>query len=71
MTFAAIVVLTAGVMRIFDAIWMFRYNGALPENLQDALFGRSLNTYGWIYLVVAAVLTASGFSCSTDRSRPR
>lgn len=59
--FAAIVLVTAGVMRVFDAIWMFRYNGALPENLQDAIFGRSLNTYGWIYLVVAAVLILSGF----------
>ncbi|MGE5285626.1 MAG: hypothetical protein ACM3ML_00160 [Micromonosporaceae bacterium] len=57
--FAAIVLFTAGVMRVFDAIWAFRYSGALPNNLEDALFGRSLNTYGWIYIVVAAVLIVS------------
>jgi hypothetical protein len=59
--FAAIVLVTAGIMRLFDAIWAFRYHGALPQNLEDAIFGRSLKTYGWIYLVVAAVLVAAGF----------
>jgi hypothetical protein len=54
--FAAIMLATAGIMRIFDAIWAFRYNGALPSGLQDAIFGHSLNTYGWVYLIVAAVM---------------
>jgi len=58
--FAAIVLITAGIMRIFDAIWAFRYHGALPQDLEDAIFGHSLKTYGWIYLVVAAVLVTSG-----------
>ena len=30
----------------------------LPGNLEGAIFGHSLKTYGWIYLVVAAVLIA-------------
>jgi hypothetical protein len=59
--FAAIALTVGGIMRIFDAIWAFRYNGALPANLEDALFGHSLNTYGWVYLVVAAILLASAF----------
>ena len=59
--FAAIALTVGGIMRIFDAIWAFRYNGALPANLEDALFGRSLNTYGWIYLVVAALLLGCAF----------
>jgi hypothetical protein len=56
LVFAAIVLGVAGIMRIFDAIWVFRYHGVLPENLQGAIFGHSLKTYGWVYLVVAAVL---------------
>ena len=56
-----IVLITAGVMRIFDAIWMFRYHGALPENLQGALFGSTIKTYGWIYLLMAAIFILSGF----------
>jgi hypothetical protein len=57
--FSAIVLGVAGFMRIFDAIWAFRYDGVLPENLEGALFGTSLTTYGWIYLVVGAILILS------------
>ena len=61
LTFAAIVLAVAGVMRIFDAIWAFRHDSALPNGLEDAIFGRSLDTYGWIYLIVAAVLLVSSY----------
>ena len=54
--FAAIVLGVAGIMRIFDAIWAFRYHGALPQQFEDAIFGHSLKTYGWVYLIVAIVL---------------
>ena len=54
--FAAIVLGVAGIMRVFDAIWAFRYHGALPQNLENAIFGTSLKTYGWVYLIVAAIL---------------
>jgi|307.fasta_scaffold57101_3 hypothetical protein len=53
--FAAIALGVAGIMRIFDAIWAFQYHGVLPANLENAIFGHSLKTYGWIFLVVAAV----------------
>ena len=59
LAFAAFVLFIAGIMRIFDAIWAFRYHGAVPQNLQDAIFGHSLKTYGWIDLVVAAILLIS------------
>jgi Ca2+/Na+ antiporter len=54
--FSAILLGIAGIMRIFDAIWAFRYHGALPAKLEGAIFGTSLKTYGWVYLVVAIVL---------------
>jgi hypothetical protein len=54
--FASIVLGVAGIMRIFDAIWAFRYHGVLPQNLEDALFGTSLKTYGWVYLIVGVIL---------------
>jgi hypothetical protein len=60
--FAGIVLITAGIMRFFDAIWAFRYHGALPENLENALFGHSLKTYGWLWLVVAIILVLAGFA---------
>jgi hypothetical protein len=60
-TFASVILMFAGVMRFFDAIWAFRYDGTVPEGLQDALFGDDLTTYGWVYLLVAIVLVAAGF----------
>lgn len=60
--FAAIMMAVAGVMRIFDSIWAFSYHGALPENLENAIFGHSLKTYGWVYLVVAVVLLLAAFA---------
>jgi len=59
--FAAVVLGVAGIMRIFDAIWAFRYHGVLPEDLEGAIFGHSLKTYGWVYIAVAAVLILSAF----------
>ena len=59
--FAGIVLGVAGVMRIFDAIWAFRYHGVLPQNLEDALFGHSLKTYGWVYLVIGIILILCAF----------
>src|ERR1700677_877705 len=60
--FASIVLVVAGIMRIFDAIWAFRYNGAVPQNLEDAIFGTSLKTYGWVYLIVGIILILCGFA---------
>jgi hypothetical protein len=49
----------AGVMRLFDAIWPFRYHDVLSENLKGAIFGHSLRSYGWNYQVVAVTLLIS------------
>jgi hypothetical protein len=59
--FAGIALLVAGVMRIFDSIWAFRYHGVLPSNLEAAIFGHTLKTYAWVYLVVGIILILAGF----------
>ncbi len=52
-----IVLLTAGIMRIFDGIWMIHNSNAVSSTtLAGALFGTSFKTYGWIYLGVGVVL---------------
>ncbi len=60
--FAAMVLGVAGIMRIFDAIWAFRYLGKIPQDLENAIFGHSLKTYAWIYLIVAAILILSALA---------
>jgi hypothetical protein len=63
--FAGVVLIAASVMRLFDAIWAFRYHGTLPENLENALFGTSLKTYGWLWLAVAILLFLAGMGVMT------
>ena len=61
LVFAAVVLVMTGVMRIFDSIWAFRYKGTLVDGLNQALFGHSLKTYGWLWLVVGIILILAGF----------
>ena len=56
LVFAAVVLGVAGIMRIFDGIWAFRYKGALPDHLQNSLLGTNLKTYGWLWLIIGIVL---------------
>ena len=58
--FASIVLIFAGIMRVLDSIWAFRYNGALPDNLDGGTLGSNLTTYAVVYLVVGALLIATG-----------
>jgi hypothetical protein len=58
--FASIVLIFAGIMRVLDSIWAFRYKGALPENLDSGLLGTNLKSYGVVYLVVGVLLILTG-----------
>jgi len=59
--FAGTVLGIAGVMRFFDAIWAFGHHNDVTSNLEGGLFGHSLKTYGWVYLLVAVVLVGASF----------
>jgi hypothetical protein len=67
--FSAVVLIIAGVMRLLDAIWAFRYNGPVTDGLHAALFGYSLTTYAWVWLIVAAILIASGLLILSPSAR--
>jgi hypothetical protein len=69
LTFSAVVLIIAGIMRVLDAIWAFRYNGTIVDNLHDAIFGHSLTTYGWIWLIVGAILIAAGLLVLSPSAR--
>ena len=60
LTFSAVVLIIAGIMRVIDAIWAFGYHGAIPGSLQGALLGHNLATYGWIWLIIGIILIAAG-----------
>ncbi len=60
LTFASIVLIFAGIMRILDSIWAFRFNGQLPENLDGGVLGTNLTTYAVIDLIVGILLILTG-----------
>jgi len=59
--FAGTILGLAGLMRILDSIWAFRYHGALPDGLQNSLFGSDLKNYAWVWLGVGIILIVSSF----------
>jgi hypothetical protein len=59
--FAGTMLGLAGLMRILDSIWAFRYNGALPDNLKDGVLGSNLDNYAWTWLIVGVILLVSSF----------
>jgi len=70
LTFSAVVLIIAGIMRVIDAIWAFGYHGALPNGLKDAILGHSLKTYGWIWLILGVILIAAGALVLGPSDRP-
>ena len=70
LTFSAVVLITAGIMRVIDAIWAFGYHGSLPDGLQGALLGHSLATYGWVWLIIGVILIAAGALVLGPSDRP-
>ncbi len=59
--FAGTILGLAGLMRILDSIWAFRYHGALPDGLQNSLLGSNLKNYAWAWLGVGIILIVSSF----------
>lgn len=59
--FAGTVLGLAGLMRLLDSYWAFRYNGALPDALKDGLLGDDLTTYAWVWLIVGVLLIVSSW----------
>jgi hypothetical protein len=70
LTFSAVVLIVAGIMRVIDAIWAFGYHGTIPYNLQGALLGHSLKTYGWIWLIIGVILIIAGAAVLGPSGRP-
>ncbi len=70
LTFSAVVLIIAGIMRVIDAIWAFGYHGAIPDDLKDAILGHSLKTYGWIWLIAGVILIAAGVLVLGPGDRP-
>jgi hypothetical protein len=65
LVFSGIILMTGGVMRILDGIWTLNYKGSVPQNLQNAILGHSLSTYGWTWIIVGIILFLAGLGVLT------
>jgi hypothetical protein len=57
--FAGTMLGLAGLMRLLDSFWAFRYKGGLPEGLHDGVLGSNLKHYAWLWLIVGIILLAA------------
>jgi len=69
--FAGTVMGLAGLMRLVDSLWAFRYNGNLPDGLQDGVLGDNIKTYAWLWLAVGVMFIAASFLILTRNQLAR
>jgi hypothetical protein len=62
LSFAAAVLVVSGVFKILDALWAFKYDDEVSEEVQTVLFENDLESWGWVWLVVGIVLILAGFA---------
>jgi hypothetical protein len=60
LTFAAAMLVVSGAFKILDALWAFKYDDEVSEEVQTVLFENDLESWGWAWLVVGIVLIAAG-----------
>jgi hypothetical protein len=59
--FASVLMIGAGVMRIFDGFWAFSKNDDV-KNIQTVFWDDNLAAYGWVWLTVGVLLVVAGFA---------
>jgi hypothetical protein len=62
LTFAGTLLIISGAFKILDALWAFKYDDEVEEEVQTVLFERDLAAWGWIWLIVGIVLVAAGIA---------
>jgi hypothetical protein len=61
LTFAGVLLIITGIMRIIDSIWAFTYSGSVVDKLHGALLGHSLTSYAVIWLIVGITSGVAGY----------
>jgi hypothetical protein len=62
LAFAAVIMIMAGITRLFDAFWAFDKDDEVTGRLQAVMFDNDLAVYGWIWLVVGLLLIVAGIA---------
>ncbi len=62
LAFAGTLLVVSGVFKILDALWAFKYDDEVPEDVQTVLFENDLASWGWVWLGTGIVLIAAGIA---------
>ena len=62
LAFAGALLVLSGVFKILDALWAFKYDDEVSQEVQTILFENDLQSWGWVWLFVGIVLIAAGIA---------
>ena len=62
LAFAGTLLVVGGAFKILDALWAFKYDDELSDEVQTVLFEGDLNAWGWVWLVIGVVLILAGIA---------
>jgi hypothetical protein len=62
LAFAAALLVISGAFKIWDALWAFKYDDDVSEEVQTVLFERDPASWGWIWLILGILLIAAGLA---------
>ncbi len=62
LAFAGALLVIGGAFKIFDALWAFKYDDEVSEEVQTIVFENDLASWGWVWLIVGIVLVAAGIA---------
>lgn len=59
-SFAGAMLMVGGGFKLFDALWAFKYDGEVTEQVQTVVFENDLESWGWVWLVAGIMLIGTG-----------
>jgi hypothetical protein len=62
LAFAGTLLVVSGAFKVLDALWAFKYDDDLSEEVQTVLFEGDLTAWGWVWLAVGIVLIVAGIA---------
>jgi len=62
LAFAGTLLVISGAFKILDALWAFKYDDEVSDEVQTVLFEGDLASWGWVWLAVGVVLILAGIA---------
>jgi hypothetical protein len=61
LAFAGTMLFLSGVFKVIDALWAFKYDKEISENVQTIIFEHDPTSWAWLWLAMGVVLIVAGF----------